>query len=150
MPYCYLRCYSNVLLAALKYWVGSFKETEWSHLLQQNSRNEWCIQICWKMKLPCNRGMQIPSFLPSSHPCGLPGFFSVFSFLSWRWSPAATMLHVNSGTPSRCLSHVLLLPGHWWSGKTKMHLQVGLFTQTIPKKWIIKSFILQLQNNTQT
>lgn len=77
------------------------------------------VKFVEENEIPLNRRNVIPSFLPSSHPWGLPAFLSPFSFLSSRKSPAATMLHVNSGILSTCWSHVLLLPGHRWSGKIK-------------------------------
>lgn len=97
------------------------------------------VKVCWKkcyekqcrlwrtcmMKYEDSptKGVVIPSVLPSSHPCGLPVFFSLLPFISCCRSPAATMLHVNSGMPSCCWTHVLLFPWHWFSVKKKKKTQ---------------------------
>lgn len=102
--------------------------------------SKWMWGHWLKFELPCNRRMWVPWSLPSSHPWGLSGFLWLFSFLSSRWSPAATILHVNSGLPPWECSQVLL-SGHWWPGKkikyVLIHWVASFFTLTHyhTKRW---------------
>lgn len=65
-------------------------------LWRQRVKAHWSERNWKNKRSPVTGEGAVPSLLPSSQPCGLP------ALLSPRWSPAATMLQVNSGTSCCC------------------------------------------------
>lgn len=134
----------KIVLSDTKYCTAP-KKLVTAKLKKKKIMNGWCIQVQHEQRILKAWSLLtnvIPSLLPSSHPWGLLDFFSALSFLSSRRSPAATILHVNSGTPSWRSSHVLLLPGQWWPGEIKVVYMwrrlSGCFTANIYKRTLKK------------